>query len=262
MPIHVPEYLRRMDQEEFGKLAYDVTRCAFQIHRELGRFFAEDVYQREMARSLTNAHIESPVTLVFDNLLLERFIDLVVEGAIFELKAAESFHDRHLAQILNYLLLAEHAHGKIINFQPEQVEHQFVNTSLRHGDRAAFSVDCAEWADVEPSRVGFQKWFVELLRDWGAGLDLALYEEAASHFYHGTEPSEGVVSVLRGERVVAQQPIRLAAAQVALRITAIDAPNLKSFSEHLRRFLDHTSLEAIQWINVRRDIVTFKSLRK
>lgn len=34
------------------------------------------------------------------------------------------------------------------------------------------------------------------------------------------------------------------------------------YESHLRRFLAHTSLECIQWINVGRKVVTFKTIKR
>ena len=34
------------------------------------------------------------------------------------------------------------------------------------------------------------------------------------------------------------------------------------FEDHLRRFLSHTTLHGIHWVNIRRDVVTFHTLQK
>ena len=34
------------------------------------------------------------------------------------------------------------------------------------------------------------------------------------------------------------------------------------YESHLRRFLGHTALECIQWINVGRKVVTFKTIKR
>ncbi len=39
---------------------------------------------------------------------------------------------RHRGQLLNYLILADAAHGKLINFRTDRVQHEFVNNNLSH----------------------------------------------------------------------------------------------------------------------------------
>ena len=49
MPITMSTRIRRLSQPEFGELAYQVTRCVFEIHDELGRLFDETLYKCELA---------------------------------------------------------------------------------------------------------------------------------------------------------------------------------------------------------------------
>ena len=44
--------------------------------------------------------------------------------------------------------------------------------------------------------------------------------------------------------------------------TALRRPDEPAFEEHLDRFLAYTRLDALQWINVTRAIVRFRTLRK
>ncbi|HEX7377972.1 MAG TPA: GxxExxY protein, partial [Pirellulales bacterium] len=120
MPITLDSPLRRLSQLEFGRIAFEVLRQAFDIHRELGRLFDEGIYQAELAHRCADARVELPVEVRFGDFKKVYFIDLLVgDGAIFEIKTAEAFHDRHRAQLVNYLLLTDLAHGKLINFRPE-----------------------------------------------------------------------------------------------------------------------------------------------
>ena len=101
-------------------------------------------------------------------------------GAIFELKTVEVIVPRHRAQLLNYLLLTDAAHGKIVNMRPQSIQHEFVNTSLSRTDRMAFSIDDRDWQEC--GNAGLKTWMTDLLRDLGVGLDLNFYRDAASHF--------------------------------------------------------------------------------
>jgi hypothetical protein len=47
MPIQVGATTRRLDQDGFERIAYDVMGYVFEIHNEFGRFFDEKIYKRE-----------------------------------------------------------------------------------------------------------------------------------------------------------------------------------------------------------------------
>jgi hypothetical protein len=61
MPIIIRTPLRRLSQAEFGDLAYAVMECVFQIHSELGRFFDEKIYKRELAHRYPGVQLEVPI---------------------------------------------------------------------------------------------------------------------------------------------------------------------------------------------------------
>lgn len=44
MPISIDSDVRRLSQDELGLIAYEVVGHAFDIHRELGRFFDEAIW--------------------------------------------------------------------------------------------------------------------------------------------------------------------------------------------------------------------------
>jgi hypothetical protein len=57
------------------------------------------------------------------------------------------------------------------------------------------------------------------------------------------------------------QKVRLADPATVLKVTTLDDDSLLDFECHARRFLAHTSLRAIQWINITRAAVQFKTLK-
>jgi len=99
-----------------------------------------------------------------------------------------------------------------------------------------------------------------MLCDWGMGLDMGLYQEAASHLCGRAAEPECMVEIRLDGRVVGSQPVPLAAAQVALRVTCLPPDRRAGFEAHLPRFLSHTTLKAVQWINITRAAVQFKSI--
>ena len=262
MPITVKCSVRRMSQAEFGDLAYEVMRTVFSIRDELGRFFDEKIYKRELALRFPGVQLEVPIEVTHSTFTKPYFLDALVNaGAVFEFKAVEALTERHEAQLLHYLLLAELAHGKLVNLRPETIEQKFVNTSLRFEDRVRFDIDRSNW-DARVDGAGlFQDILVALLRDWGTGLDLSLYDDALVHFLGGETEAVRDVEVRLDGHSLGHQKMRLAADGVAFKLTTLQK-DMGFFKAHALRLLEHTSLNAILWANVGRRIVTFKTLRR
>ena len=260
MPILLGTRIERLDQKEFGEIAYEVMRCVFQVHGELGRCFDEKIYHREVAFRLPDCLKGVPVEAVFETFRKTYYVDLLVgRGAMFELMAVESLTSRHRGQLLNYLLLADSGHGKLINFRSERVQHEFVNCTLTHADRIAFAVDDHRWQELETDCL--KDRMIALLRDWGTALDIALYEEAAAYFCGRADEPLGEVEIRVETHSLGRQHVRLAAPNIALRVTALPADDFSAFETHLRRFYKHTYLEAIQWINVTPSSVQFVTIQ-
>jgi GxxExxY protein len=261
MPIKVPPGLRRLSYEQFAQAAYQVMDVVFAVHKELGRLFDETVYQTEIARRLKDARVEVPIEVSFEGSCKTYYLDLVFGGgAVFELKAVEALTDRHRAQLLNYLLLAELLHGKLLNMRLEAVEHEFVNAAVAREDRIRFAVEDRDFSIVGGGGV-LRDLIVSMLRDWGVGLDIGLYEEALTHFLGGSEQVLQPVAIFVGGGKAGNQARPLAAPGVAFKISAL-GQGRQRYESHLRRFLAHTSLECLQWINVGRKVITFKTIKR
>lgn len=260
MPIQVGATTYRLNESDFGRIAYDVMRCVFDIHNELGRFFDEKIYKRELGGRYPRTQLEVPIEVSFECFRKLYFLDALVDGsAPFEFKTVESLTDRHRSQLLHYLLLADLPHGKLVNMRTEQVQHEFVNTTLRPQSRTGFEVTDRGWQEIGDEPV--LEWFTAFLRDLGTCLDISLYEEALTHLLGGKERVLQDVEVISGGGVLGPQKFRLMAPGVAFKVTTLlDDPSL--FEIHARRLLDHTSLKAIQWINVTRNEVSFRTIRK
>jgi GxxExxY protein len=259
MPISSKHRIRRLSQQEFGDIAYEVMRHAFAVHKDLGRLFSEEIYQAEIAHRVGNAICEVPIDISFGDFSTTLFLDLLVEnGAIFELKTVEALVPRHRAQLLNYLLLAGASHGKIVNMRPEDVDHEFINTKLRWKDRIAFVVESEGWKGQDSSCV--LDWLVALLRDWGVGLDLSLYEAAIKHRFDPDNLFPKPEIRAPDGRLIGCQEILQIAPATAIRVTAIPPENLPPFENHLCRFFRHTTLRALHWVNLTRPVVQFRTM--
>lgn len=259
MPVYIDVGSNRLEQEAFGQLAHNVMRCVFDIHNEFGRFFDEKIYKRELQQRYPGTQLEVPIEIIFEDFRKLYWLDVLIEGgAAFEFKAVDAIVGRHRSQLLHYLLLADLSHGKLINMRTEQVQHEFVNTSLRLSDRTKFVVTEQDWQELSDKPL--RHWCEAFLRDVGTNLDLSLYEEALTHLLGGEEGVLQEVEVISPGVVLGRQKFRLVAPKVALKITAFDMPT--PFETHAQRLLAHTNLEAIQWINITRKTVSFRTIRK
>ena len=255
MPVTIPGPLRRLSQAEFREVAYEVMGQMFAIHRDLGRFFDEAVYKRELARRLPDVRLEVPIEIAFGPFRKYLFLDAVAGGGgAFEFKAVDRLGGPHRAQLLQYLMLADLAHGKLVNLRPPQVEHEFVNTTLRLADRTRFEVRSDRWDDAVPELAALREFMTALLRDLGTGLMTTVYEEAAAQ-------TETLIAVSVDGHALGDQQVRRVAPETALQVTAFDSLN-EGYEVHARRWLAHVNLRAIAWIDVGRRVVTFTVIHK
>ena len=261
MPITPFHPVRRLSQDEFAELSYDVMRCVFEIHREYGRFFDEKIYKRELAARLPRVEVEFPIAITHQTFSTTYYLDvLVADGGPFEFKAVDAITPKHRGQLYNYLLLLDLAHGKLVNVRPESVQHEFINALVRPDERRVFDVDRARWDASLPRAGPVADWLLSLLRDWGTGLELSLYEAALTHFLGGPETVVQMVAVRGSRERLGYQSVRLAAPGVAFKLTALES-ELQTFEDHARRLLAHVELKAILWINIALHRVTFTCIQ-
>lgn len=105
------------------KLCDHIRQTSFELHRYLRHGHLEKVYENGLRYRLLKAglHVESQFPLkVLDEdgtILGEYFADLYVDWPlIIEIKACESLHEIHTAQVLGYLRASKVEHGLLINF--------------------------------------------------------------------------------------------------------------------------------------------------
>ena len=115
----------------FDDLTYKIIGCAMVVHRQLGPAHRENVYQRDLASHLTEAHlsfITQKLYEVFDfqneGWLLGYYIpDFVVEDKIVvEIKALKGLDSSHLAQVIGYLGVSGCPIGLLINFRERSLK--------------------------------------------------------------------------------------------------------------------------------------------
>ncbi len=261
MPIVPSIPLRRISQKEFGAMSFEVMRHVFEMHNDLGRFFDEKIYKRELARRVAGVRLETPIDFLHESFCKRYFLDVLLDAAgLFEFKAGERIVPRHRAQSLHYLFAGNLTHAKLINMRPESVEHEFINTSLNEEERKRFAVTLTRWDRTLPGAARVEEVMLALLQDWGAGLEVPLYEEALTHFLGGNSMVDQEVEVRLGTVVLGHQRFRLAAPEVAFKLTAL-TERQEEFEDHTRRLLAHTRMQALLWVNLTVSEITFTTLK-
>lgn len=246
MPISVPIETVRMSQMEFGKIAFDLMRHCFAIHDQFGRFFDEAIYQKELATRTSGALTEVPITISHREFTKQYFLDFLKDcGALFELKCVKRIDDRHRSQLLNYLLLTNLQHGKIVNFRPKSVEHEFVNCHQRLCDQRNPRVHFRTWRSNDPDLSLFAETLVDLVKDWGVGLDISLYHHALSKLLGG----EHSIRVFGKRGEVGLQNMPTVTPEVAFAVTALSKHH-DDYRVHLQKLLSQTSLRCLVWANL------------
>jgi hypothetical protein len=149
-------------------------------------------------------------------------------------------------------------HGKLVNFGREHLEHHFVNCHFTQVARQRFEIDYVDWPQKGAARQ-LEQIVVPLLRDWGTGLTKSLYHEAVVAFSGGESKCKQFTETLWHGKVTGRQPIYTMDGGSAFEITCIK-DGQEAYQMHLQRFLKHTSLPFLWWINVNQNVVRFQRI--
>lgn len=260
MPIHCPINLPKLSTEEFAAFDYDAMKHAFASHRELGGLADEEIYQADFAARLTDigmkAHREVPVTISFRSFSKNYYLDLVIaETAIYELKAVRQLTESHRMQLINYLLLLNVSHGKLLNFRGASVGAQFVNAPLTRSERKDFRVNAQDWR----GELNIRDWIIELLRDWGTALELPLYHQAIVHLLGGDELVTKLLPMQRNGLSLGNQRFHLMEDGHAFRVTGYSRLT-RAYGSQVRKLISLSPVKAVHWINIGHHDVTFTTI--
>ena len=266
MPVECSVAVEKMGQEQFHAIDKVVMGQAFAVHNALGRFCDEPIYQDELAQRCRSEGLdlkrEALVRVSHGSFAKPYYLDLFVErGVVYELKAVEALSGTHEKQLINYLLLTDLCHGKLVNFRPRSVESRFVSTTLRRNDRMAFAINDAAWRGEDAGSRALAEKLRALLADWGAFLDINLYREALLHFFCGAESGIHSVEITVDNRIVGTQKMCLLDQETAWHLSAI-RQHFTSYETHIRRLLNCTKLRRMHWINFANQTIALKTLMK
>lgn len=267
MPIKHEINITPISEDDFHQLDYKVMDLAFSIHNEMGRFWDEKIYQNELARRCREIGFEKVLTEVpvyacyedFERLYL---IDLLINNSVvYELKTVRSLNEDHLKQALHYLFLLNLQHGKLINFRPQSVEYRFVSTRLTTEKRFDFKIIDYNYQAIDDDSIWLRNMLVNLLKEWGAFLDINLFYKTINHFRGGKENVVQEIKVMYDSHVIGEQSVHLLNPKTAFKISAV-TKEIESYEQHLYRFIKYANLRALQWINLNHSRIEFKTILK
>lgn len=267
MPIECSVGLNPISQRDFHLLDELVMEQVFAVHNDLGRFHDEKIYQNELSyrcreMGFEEVLTETPIRVSHDTFIKIYSMDLLINNAaMYEMKAANALNQEHRKQALNYLLLTGINHGKLVNMRSQSVQHEFVSTTLTPETRRQFTIDCEKWQELNEDSVWLREKLTDLLADWGAFLDLQLFYDAISHFRGGEGNVVKSITVASNGRELGRQKVHLLSSDIMFRLSALTGDTC--FHErHLRRFLAHTSLRAVQWVNFNHHNIVMRTITK
>ncbi len=267
MPIEVDSEIRIFSQDEFHSVSHRILGVTFGVHNQFGRLMNEGIYKQAIRRrcemaGISPARREVQISVRHGSFEKHYFLDLLFAlGLMVEAKTVDTLNEAHHSQALHYLLLTGMRHGLLLNLRSEQVKHRYVSTTLDLAERRRYTVQDSEWQPVnEPSRQ-LRGLFTALLDDWGGFLQVALYREAIIHFFGGPERVLQKIPIFDGDTPLGVDEVCLLADDTALALTALKEGQ-RNMQDHLQRFLGHTRLAWIQWINMNQHEIELRTLTR
>ena len=112
----------------YEELSFKIRGALYEVYNTLGPGFREETYKLAVISELQRQGIATEREVSFEILYKGVVIDLyradiVIDGkVILELKAAETLHARHSAQLLSYLKASGMQLGLLVNFGKDQIQ--------------------------------------------------------------------------------------------------------------------------------------------
>ena len=265
MPLDLQHPIQRICEKEFHQLDYKIMEIIFAIHSDLGRFYDEEIYQTELSRRCEQSGISSTkefeIRLIHKDFTKSLFIDLLINhSTVYELKANKHLSAPNRIQTLNYLFATDTHHAKLVNFRPKSVEHEFVSTQLNRDKRREITIIDDGWANEREAKM-LRSHITNLLNDWGAFFDTDIYLAALYHLLGGKDKVLQDIEIRSDNVRLGTQKLPLLTNHAAFCLTSVNK-NMSAYREHLVRFLSHTQLNFLHWINLNRSTLNFSSLKR
>jgi len=110
---------------------YKIIGICMEVHRNLGPGLLEIIYKDALEIEFKENNIpferEKEFAIEYKGKILPHkfYADFLVnEDVILEVKAIKEFSNEHIAQILNYLKLAQSEIGLLVNFQTKSLQYK------------------------------------------------------------------------------------------------------------------------------------------
>lgn len=104
--------------------SYAIVEVLFEVYNNLGSGFSEIVYKDAIEYELNSKNIyferEKEYSVTYKDTILSHkfYADFIInDKIILEIKCAESIHNKHIAQCLNYLKVSNNSLAILANFQ-------------------------------------------------------------------------------------------------------------------------------------------------
>lgn len=265
MPIEVDADIQVFSEDDFHALAYRVMGVIFETHNEFGRLMDEEVYQHAIhkrceAVGVVPARREVEIKVSYQDFQKSYFMDLLfAAGLMVELKTVETINDAHHAQALHYLLLTGMKHGLVVNLRQEQINRRYVSTTLDLAERRRFILHDSDWQSFSEPSDRLRQILLQLFADWGGFLQTSLYREAIVHFFGGPSRALQRIPIYDGKTAVGSHEVCLITEDTAFALTTLKDGKPR-MDVHLRRFLSHTRLACMQWVNMDNHNIEFRTL--
>ena len=110
---------------------YKIIGICMEVHRNLGPSLLEVIYKDALEIEFKENNIpferEKEFLIEYKGKILPHkfYADFIVnEDIILEVKAVKEFSNEHIAQVLNYLKLANSEIGLLVNFQTKSLQYK------------------------------------------------------------------------------------------------------------------------------------------
>ncbi len=120
-----------MSELIYKKKSYAIIGVLFEVYNNLGSGFSEIVYKDAIEYEFKQLDIsfirEKQYNVNYKNITLKHnfYADFVVfDKIILEIKSIESFHDKHLAQCINYLKVSKCKLALLANFHENSLDYR------------------------------------------------------------------------------------------------------------------------------------------
>jgi len=112
---------------------YEFIGCCFEVHKNLGKGFLENVYKDALSYELQRAKIpfekEKKFEIRYKEIILSHYYysDFIIyDKIVIEIKAQENIIGEHYKQLLNYLAASKMKLGLLVNFGEESLKFKRV----------------------------------------------------------------------------------------------------------------------------------------